>query len=114
MSKIVEVDKGFYQEARRKGVSPLTYLTQQVNPEPPEVQDRFTRICRRFRQQDDGSTRAQMLWQFAYDLTGLEKELEKRGHCVKGVGSEKIDKVFFSSANDTALFPVCLASKSLA
>lgn len=114
MGHIIEVDKGFYQEARRKGVAPLTYLTQQVNPEPPEVQERFTRLCRRFRQADDGSTRAQMVWQFAYDLTGLEKELEHRGHCVKGVGSEKVDKVFFSSANDTALFPAFLASQVIA
>ena len=28
MGQIVDVDKGFYQEARAKGVSPLTYLTR--------------------------------------------------------------------------------------
>src|SRR5437867_3083203 len=39
MSKgiVKDIDKGFYQEAREKGIHPLTYLTQLVNPEPPEI-----------------------------------------------------------------------------
>jgi Phage capsid family len=113
MGQIVAVDKGFYQEARAKGVTPLTYLTQQANVEPPEIHKTYERVLRRFGQGDDGSNRANALYQFAYDLTGLEKELEVRGIVTRGPCSDKVEK-FFSSANDTALFPVFLASQIIA
>jgi hypothetical protein len=65
------------------------------------------------RQRDDGSSRANALYQFAYDLCGLEKELEGRGIVTRGPGADRVEK-FFSSANDTALFPVFMASQIIA
>jgi len=110
---IVSIDKGFYHEARQKKVSPLTYLTEKVSPEPPEVEKVAQRCLRRFKQADDGSARAQKVRQYAYDVSGLEKELQARGIRTRGPGSDTVEK-FFASANDTPLFPAFLASQIIA
>lgn len=110
---IVSIDKGFYHEARRKGLPPLTYLTQRVNPEPPEVEAVVARCMGRFKQADDGSARANAVRQYAYDITGLEKEFAARGIRTRGPGSDVVEKLFVSS-NDTPLFPAFLASQVIA
>lgn len=110
---ILSLDKGFYHEARVKGIPPLTYLTDQVAPEPPEIEAVTSRVFRRFRQKDDDSGRAQMLRQYAYDICGLEKEFAARGIRTKGPGADTVEKLFVSS-NDTPLFPAFLASQIIA
>jgi hypothetical protein len=110
---IVSLDKGFYHEARAKGVPPLTYLTDLVRPEPPEVAAVEARVFRRFRQKDDDSARAQALRQYAYDVCGLEKELAARGIRTRGPMADPVEKLFVS-ANDTPLFPAFLASQIIA
>jgi hypothetical protein len=113
MKGIVEIDKGFYQTARAKGLSPLTYLTELVAPEPPEIEKVYQRVLERFGQKDDGGPRAAALYQYAYDVTGLEKEFAARGIRSKGPGADRVEKLFVS-ANDTPLFPVFLATQVLA
>lgn len=114
MSKgIVSLDKGFYHEARARGVAPLTYLTDLVRPEPPEIAAVEARVLARFRQADDGSPRAQALRQYAYDICGLEKEFAVRGIRTRGPMADSVEKLFVS-ANDTPLFPAFLASQIVA
>lgn len=110
---IVSLDKGFYHEARAKGIAPLTYLTDLVGPEPPEVEAVARRCLRRFRQADDDSARARAVRQYAYDIAGLEKELAARGIRARGPGADTVEK-FFLSANDTPLFPAFVASQIIA
>jgi len=110
---IVSLDKGFYHEARAKGVPPLTYLTDLVKPELPEIKAVEARVLRRFRQADDDSARAQALRQYAYDICGLEKEFAVRGIRCKGPCADTVEKLFVSS-NDTPLFPAFLASQIIA
>ncbi len=110
---IKDLDKGFYLDAARKGVRPLTHLTDMVRPEAPEVEKNVERCLRRFGQMDDGSYRAQAVRQYAYDITGLEKELHSRGIRTRGPGADTIDK-FFISANDTPLFPAFMATQVIA
>jgi hypothetical protein len=110
---IVSLDKGFYQEARSKGLPPLTYLTELVNPEPPEIEAVAQRCLARFGQRDDGTARARRVRQYAYDIAGLEKELSVRGVRTSGPGAHTVEKLF-SSTNQTPLFPVYLASQIIA
>jgi hypothetical protein len=114
MSKgIVSLDKGFYHEARAKGIAPLTYLTDLVKPEPPEIAAVESRVFARYRQKDDDSASAQALRQYAYDLCGLEKEFAARGIRTRGPMADTVEKLFVSS-NDTPLFPAFLASQIIA
>ncbi len=110
---VKDLDKGFYFEARRKGLSPLTHLTDLVAPEPAEVEASAQRCLKRFSQPDDSSFRCQKIRQFGYDLVGLEKELQARGIRARGPGSDTVEK-FFVSANDTPLFPAFMATQIIA
>ena len=60
-----------YREAASRELSPLTYLTQMVAPEPLEIEAIYERALRRFGQKDDGSPRAGHIWNYAYDIAGL-------------------------------------------
>jgi hypothetical protein len=113
MKGIVSLVKGFYSEARSRGSAPLTFLTDLVKPEPPEVERVTQRCLRRFGQKEDGSARALLVQQYAYDITGLEKELSARGIRTRGPGADTVEK-FFASSNDTPLFPAYLASQIIA
>ena len=113
MKGIVDIDKGFYQEARQKGKPPLTYLTDMVRPEAPEIEQNVGICMRRFRQEDDGSFRSVKIREYAYGITGLQKELCARGIRVRGPGSDVVEK-FFIAANDTPLFPAWLATQLIA
>jgi hypothetical protein len=114
---VKDLDKGFYEEARRQNVHPLSLLTALVKPEPDEV----TPIAARLSEQLIGGGLSERIvkgplagrigelaWQFA----GLEKELAVRGIS----GSDTIEQAFFSSANgpNQPLFPVFLAAKIIA
>lgn len=116
---IVSLDKGFYHDARSKGVRPLTMLTDLVRPEEPEIERLAQRCLLRFGpaadvpQADDGSYRALAIRQYAYDCAGLEKEFAARGIRTRGPNSDKVEK-FFVSANDTPLFPAWLATQLIA
>jgi hypothetical protein len=115
---IKDLDKGFYDAAREKGLHPLTYLTDLVRPEPPEVKAVEGRVRQRLLAQRkfapeilDGALSGR-IGEVAYQLAGLEKELEARG--IRG--EDTIEKAFFTSANgpNQPLFPVFLASKIIA
>jgi hypothetical protein len=110
---IVSLDKGFYHEARMRGKSPLSYLTELVSPEPPEIEGTAQRILARFEQKDDGSWRSQAVREYAFQVAGLEKELSARGIRTRGPGADTVEK-FFASSNDTPLFPAFAASQIIA
>ncbi len=107
------MDKGFYQEAKIKGLHALTHLTDACRLEAPEIKAVTDRVLKKFRQDDDGSPRHHMLEQYAYDIAGLQKCLEARDIRVKGPNADTVEK-FFHSSNDTPLFPVFLASQIIA
>ena len=109
---VKDLDRGFYEEARRQGKHPLALLTELVNPEPPEIAAVEKRLAGRFPQMTAGSPLAQNVADWAYLVTGLEKEMAARG-----IGrGDTVEKAFFSSANgpNQPLFPVFLASQIIA
>jgi hypothetical protein len=115
MSKgiVRDIDKGFYQEAREKGVHPLNYLTQLVSPEPPEIDKIAERMLSRCGWNARGTSYEERVREWAYMCAGLEKELEVRGIS----RSDTIEKAFFASANAAGtqgLFPAFLASQIIA
>src|SRR5437762_11989129 len=73
----LDLDKGFFDDARKHGVHPLTHLTNLKRLEQPEIDRVYQRTLRAFHQKDDGSCRAHALYQYAYDIAGLEKQLEE-------------------------------------
>jgi hypothetical protein len=107
------MDKGFFDDARKHGKSPLTHLTDLKRLEQPEIDRVYQRTLKAFRQADDGSCRANALYQYAYDIAGLEKQLEELDIRTRGPGSDTVEK-FFASSNNTPLFPVYLASQVIA
>jgi hypothetical protein len=111
---IKEIDKGFYSEARQKGLHPLSYLTQLVNPEPPEVDAIAGRMLARVGgQRLAGTAYEHQVKEWAYMVAGLEKELAARGIS----RSDTVEKAFFSSMNASGtqgLFPAFLASQIIA
>jgi hypothetical protein len=110
---VKDIDKGFYQEAREKGVHPLTYLTQLVNPEPPEIDRIAERMLGRCGWNAKGTPYEDRVREWAYMCAGLEKELEARG--VRK--SDTVEKAFFSSSNAAGtqgIFPAFLASQIIA
>ena len=109
---VKELDRGFYEEARRQEKHPLALLTELVNPEPPEIEAVERRLSAKFPQLAPGSPLAQNVADWAYMVTGLEKELAARG-ISRG---DTVEKAFFSSANgpNQPLFPVFLASQIIA
>src|ERR1043166_9373998 len=112
---VKDIDKGFYETAREKGVHPLVYLTDLVRPEEPEVREMTARVRARVGAERkfpaavlDGPL-SPRIQEVGYMLCGLEKEL-----AVRGIRPEDtVEKAFFSSANgpNQPLFPVFLASK---
>lgn len=111
---MIDIDKGFYHEARKKGVPPLTYLTQQSDVDEERIAALRERVLARYHQPDDDSSRCRVLSQFAYDTAGLEWELAQRGHVLRGRACQTVEKTFFSSSPDTALFPAFMANQVIA
>jgi hypothetical protein len=109
---VKDLDRGFYEEARRQEKHPLALLTELVNPEPPEVEAIERRLATKFPQLLPGSPLAQNVADWAYMVAGLEKELAVRG-IRRG---DTVEKAFFTSANgpNQPLFPVFLASQIIA
>jgi hypothetical protein len=111
---VKDLDKGFYQEARRQGKHALTLLTEMVNPEPPEVEKIEQRLVGRYGRGREigGSILEANLKEYAWMLAGLEKELAARGIS----RHDTVEKAFFSSVNgpNQPLFPVFLASQIIA
>jgi hypothetical protein len=115
---VKDLDKGFYDVARQQNLHPLTYLTDLVKPEPPEVQAVEARVRQRLRHHSqlapeliEGPMQAR-IGEVAYMMAGLEKELEARG--IRG--DQTVEQAFFTSSNgpNQPLFPVFLASKIIA
>jgi hypothetical protein len=110
---VKDIDKGFYQEAREKGIHPLTYLTQLVNPEPPEIDRIAERMLARCGWNAKGTPYEDRVRDWAYMCAGLEKELEVRG--VRK--SDTVEKAFFATSNAAGtqgIFPAFLASQIIA
>lgn len=109
---VKDLDRGFYEEARRQEKHPLAYLTELVNPEPPEVEAIERRLSAKFPAMAAGSPLAQNVADWAFMVAGLEKELTVRGIS----RSDTVEKAFFSSTNgpNQPLFPVFLASQIIA
>jgi hypothetical protein len=109
---IKDLDRGFYEEARRQEKHPLALLTELVNPEPPEIEAIERRLSAKFPALSAGSPLAQNVADWAFMVAGLEKELAARGIS----RSDTVEKAFFSSANgpNQPLFPVFLASQIIA
>lgn len=108
------LDKGFYQDAQRSGVSALTFLTDQMKPEPPEVDTVEKRLTARFGLASDAAAMSSPvlrsnLREKAYELTGLSMALDELG--IRG--SQTVENAFFASTlgPGSALFPVFLASQ---
>jgi hypothetical protein len=114
-SFIASIDKGFYQEAKTKGIHALDYLTQQVKAEPPEIQKVADRLGRRFPAclMEPGAPLEQHVNAWAHRVAGLTKCLE-----VAGIrGNDTVEKAFFSSSNASGtqgLFPAYLATQIIA
>lgn len=108
------IDKGFFHDARLRGMTPGAFLAQQVEPEAPETEKVYQRLLKRYQAADDASFRAFMLRQYAEEVTALEKCFAERGIRAAGPYCDTVEKAFFSSANDSALFPVFLATELIA
>lgn len=111
---VKDLDKGFYAEARRNKKNALAYLTEKVNPEPPEIERIEKRLIARHSRGRDlaGTVLEKNLGEYAWMLAGLEKEM-----AVRGISrDDTVEKAFFSSANgpNQPLFPVFLASQIIA
>jgi HK97 family phage major capsid protein len=117
MSKTEEflknIDKGFYRDARAKGITCGQALVQEIQPEEPEVEKVYTRLLRRYKAQDDGSYRARRIRDFAAETCALQKCLEVRGIRTRGAHSDRGEK-FFASEQDTALFPSFISNQVIA
>lgn len=108
-----EIDKGFYQEAKDQKVHPLTLLTQQVAPEPPEIDKIHDRLRGKYRWEVKGTPLDERLAEHAYMLCGLEKVMASVGID----RNDTVEKAFFSSSNASGtqgLFPAFLASQIIA
>ncbi len=118
MSKTIEfvknVDRGFYHAAKAAGLSPGTYLARQVEPEQPEIDPVYQRMLKRFEQPDNGSYRSRALYSYAEEVTALEKCLTQAGIRAQGPYTDTVEKAFYTSANNTALFPVFFATQIIA
>lgn len=118
MSKTVEfvknVDRGLYREAKAAGLTPGAFIAREVQPEEPETEKTFKRLLRKFDQPDDGSYRASAIQQFAEEVTALEKCLTQLGIRARGPYADTVQKAFYTSANNTALFPVFFATEIIA
>lgn len=114
MSKTTEfiknVDKGFYLEARKHGLTPLQYLAEHVEPEQPEVDRTYERKLRELKAPDDGSYRSRAIYEHAEQATALAKCLQEK----KIRPAYTVEKAFFSSDLDSALFPAFLANSIIA
>ena len=103
-------DSGIYHDARKQGVSPAGLIARHVQPEWPEVKTYYDRYLGRYKQEDDGSSRARQIMEFATEQAAFAKVL-----AAKQVSThDTIEKAFFSSNNDSALFPVYLAQSIIA
>lgn len=113
---VKDLDKGFYQEARKQGMHPLELLTALVKPEPDEVKPIAARLSAGLasRGMSLGAVTAMQseVERTAHLFAGLEKEMAVRGIS----GSDTVEQAFFSSANGPSqpLFPVFLAAKIIA
>jgi hypothetical protein len=113
---VKDLDKGFYQEARKQNVHPLELLTALVKPEPDEVKPIADRLGRNLAASGMslGAVAAMrpQIERTAHMFAGLEKELSVRGIS----GSDTVEQAFFSSTNGPSqpLFPVYLAAKIIA
>lgn len=109
---VKDLDKGFYDAAREKGLHPLTYLTDLVRPDPPEVEKLAQRLKRRYPGDVLDGNFGRHVDDLAYKLAGLQLELNARG--IRP--DDTVEKAFFSSANgpNQPLFPVWLASNVIA
>ncbi len=112
-SFIKNIDKGFYDEARRKGVHALELLRQGVRPEEPEVLACFKRIAPRYGVIEDGSPHHARMVEWAEKVCALEKLMGAAG-IRRG---DTVEKAFFSSGNASGtqgIFPAFLASQIIA
>ncbi len=115
---VKDLDKGFYEEARRQQKHPLALLTDLVAPEPPEIAAIESRLRSRVAAAHEMKLGAftpalnKEVSRTAYLMAGLEKEMGVRGIS----GSDTVEMAFFSSANgpNQPLFPVFLAAKIIA
>lgn len=114
MSKVKEflknVDKGFYHEARKGGLTPGQFLARQIEPTEEEVGKTFARLLKQYKVDDDGGFRALTIRDFAEEKAALNAVLRER----KIRRSDSVEKAFFASENDSALFPVFLATQIIA
>lgn len=114
MSKVKEflknVDKGFYHEARKGGLTPGQFLARQIEPTEEEVDKTFARLLKQYKVDDDGGFRALTIRDFAEEKAALNAVLRER----KIRRSDSVEKAFFASENDSALFPVFLATQIIA
>lgn len=104
---IVDVCKGFYDEARSKHIHGLDYLTQKVNPEPEVIEKNAQSLKARFGAVP-GTPFDRHLDTIAYRLTGVKEELSARGI----QGTDTVEMAFFSSTpgSTQGIFPAVLAS----
>lgn len=107
------VDKGLYYQARKEKLTPAAFVAREVQPEPDEVAPVYQRLLKRYKAEDDGGNFSWALRQHAEELAALEKCFEARDIRVRGPYADNVEK-FYSSTNDTALFPVFLATEIIA
>lgn len=115
---VKDLDKGFYDEARKQNLHPLELLTNLVNPEPPEVEEVEVRLAAKVASDQQmpvarlSQPHRKEIGRVAYLMAGLEKEMAVRG--IRG--DDTVEMAFFSSANGPSqpLFPVFLAAKIIA
>lgn len=103
------IDKGFYHDARKQKLTPGQFLADQVEPDPERVEKTFQRLLRKYKTQDDDSHRAKSIREFAAEKTALELCFQEKD--IRR--SDTVEKAFFSD-NDSALFPVFLATEIIA
>jgi hypothetical protein len=117
MSKTKEflknLDKGFYQEAKAKGVTAGALLAEQIQPEEPEVEKVYARMVTKYRAETAGDGFLVRLQQFAEETAALQKCLQEAGIRIKGPRADKGEK-FFASADNTALFPSVVSNQIIA
>jgi hypothetical protein len=106
---VKNLDRGFYHEARQKGMTPLEFLAREVALEPPEVEPVAKRKLATLHQVDDDSYRARAVRKHAEEAAALSA-------CIRAAGIEKRDRVekFFASDAPTALFPIVMANSIIA
>lgn len=108
MRGIVRIDKGFFQECRAQQQNSLDRFTQLAQVEPSDVRKRSAQLA-----QELSFGRRQLspdnpfILRHAGHCLALEREFAAR-NLKRG---ETIEATFFSSADDTPLFPVFLATQ---